>query len=137
MGEHEVDELKMMIVNASLRRVLKSVLCALASVACTAAFSADAADATPAQPPTGHPAIAQKKAARPRPVKRIDINKASRAELRTLPGIGDAEADKIIAKRPFLTKADLVTQRVLPEGIYVSIKDKIVASQSGKLPPKK
>lgn len=136
MGEHGIDELKMTIVNESLRRVFKSVLCALASAACTAAFSASAADANQAQPP-GHPAMAQKKAIPPRPVKRIDINKASRAELKTLPGIGDAEADKIIARRPFLTKADLVTQHVLPEGIYVSIKNQIVASQSGKLPPKK
>jgi competence protein ComEA len=139
MGGHdvEVDELKLMIVSDSLRGALKSMLCVLASMACAAAFSANAADATPAQPPPGHPAIAHKEATRSWPVKRIDINKASRTELKTLPGIGDAEADKIVARRPFLTKADLVTQNVLPEGIYVSIKNRIVASQSGKLPPKK
>lgn len=87
------------------------------------------------QMPAGHPPTTTKAPAAP--AKLVDINKASRAELKTLPGIGDAEADKIIANRPFLTKVDLVTLKVLPEGVYVSIRNQIVATQSGKLPQKK
>ena len=34
-------------------------------------------------------------------VKLVDINSASKAELKKLPGINDAEADKIIAGRPY------------------------------------
>jgi DNA uptake protein ComE-like DNA-binding protein len=116
---------------------LGAALIALTAIALPGASSAaEKAAATP--PAAGHPTTSQlpakKKTA---PVKRIDINKASKAELKSLPGIGDAEADQIIAKRPFLTKVDLVTQKVLPEGVYVSIRHQIVATQSGKPPRKK
>lgn len=63
--------------------------------------------------------------------KPIDINSASKAQLLSIPGIGEAEAAKIIAGRPFLSKADLVTQRIVPEGIYVSLKKRLMAK-----PPK-
>lgn len=65
------------------------------------------------------------------PPQRVDINGASRAELKTLPGIGEAEATKIIAGRPYLTKIDLVTKNVLPEGVYLALRDQIIAKQSG------
>ena len=48
------------------------------------------------------PAASQAKAAvakPPPPAKRVDINSASKAEPKTLPGIGDAEADRIIKAR--------------------------------------
>jgi DNA uptake protein ComE-like DNA-binding protein len=59
----------------------------------------------------------------------VDINSASKAQLKKLPDIGDAEADKIIAARPFLSKADLVTKGVLSSGAYYSVKTKIIARQ--------
>jgi DNA uptake protein ComE-like DNA-binding protein len=83
-------------------------------------------------PPVGRPSMASKKAAAATPVKLVDINSASRAELKTLPGIGDAEAQKIIEGRPYLSKADLVTEKVLPAGVYLSIKRLIIAKQEGK-----
>jgi hypothetical protein len=61
----------------------------------------------------------------------IDINSASRAQLKTLQGIGDAEAQRIIARRPYRTKAELVTANVLPAGIYQSIRHRIIAVQPG------
>ena len=87
--------------------------------------------------PPGHPPSPQQKAAPAAPIKRVDINSASRAELKTLPGIGDAEATRIIAGRPYLTKVDLITKKVLPEGVYVALRDQIVAKQSGLLVSKK
>ena len=57
----------------------------------------------------------------------VDLNSASRKELMTLPGIGAAEADLIIARRPYLTKTQLVTKEVLPVGPFVSIKNLVVA----------
>ena len=62
----------------------------------------------------------------------VDINSASRKDLKTLPGIGDAEADRIIACRPFLTKADLVTKKVLPAGPFLTLKDRVVAVQKSR-----
>lgn len=59
--------------------------------------------------------------------QQIDINRATREQLKTLPGIGDAEASKIIAGRPYTSKADLVGEKVLPEGLYISIRYRIIA----------
>jgi len=62
-------------------------------------------------------------------MKGVDINSASKAELKTLPGIGDAEADKIIAGRPYPSKAFLVTRNIIPRGIYEGIRKQIIARQ--------
>ena len=62
-------------------------------------------------------------------VKQVDINSASKKELKTLPGIGDAEADKIIAGRPYLTKAHLTTRDILPRGVYENLKTLVIARQ--------
>ncbi len=62
-------------------------------------------------------------------IKPVDINSASKAELKKLRGIDDAMADKIIAGRPYLSKAHLVTRNVIPHGIYEQIKKQIVAIQ--------
>jgi len=62
-------------------------------------------------------------------VKPVDINSASKAELKKLQGIGDAEADRIIAGRPYLSKAHLVTHKVIPHGIYEQIKRQVIAIQ--------
>ncbi len=58
---------------------------------------------------------------------KIDINSASKEDLMTLKGIGDATADKIIAGRPYKTKRDLVTKKIVGHKEYQEIKDKIVA----------
>lgn len=65
-------------------------------------------------------------------VKLVDINSASKAELKGVPGISEAYADKIIAGRPYATKANLVVHNILPEAVYTAIKDKIRAKQPYK-----
>jgi competence protein ComEA len=65
-------------------------------------------------------------------VKLVDINHASRAQLKTLPGIGAADAERIVAGRPYLSKADLATKSVIPTGVYLSLKHRIIATQKAR-----
>lgn len=62
----------------------------------------------------------------------IDINSASDAELKAIPGLGGASAAKIVANRPYANKAQLVSRKVLPEAVYEKVKERIIARQPKK-----
>jgi DNA uptake protein ComE-like DNA-binding protein len=59
----------------------------------------------------------------------IDINSATEAQLKALPGIGDAYARKIIAGRPYARKDQLTAKNILPAATYEKIQGLIVATQ--------
>jgi DNA uptake protein ComE-like DNA-binding protein len=55
--------------------------------------------------------------------KTEDLNNATKEQLMTLPGINDADADRIIAARPYDTPDDLVTRRIISKKKYDKISD--------------
>ena len=60
-------------------------------------------------------------------IKPVNINSASDEQLKKLPGVGDAEAAKIIAGRSYGSKAWLVTNNIISDDLYESLKTQIVA----------
>lgn len=64
------------------------------------------------------------------PAEKVDINTASRDELRTLPQIGSQRSKMIIRARPYAAPEDLVRRKVLKQAVYDKIKPCIEASGS-------
>jgi competence protein ComEA len=55
----------------------------------------------------------------------IYINSASKEELETLWGVGQARAEAIIAGRPYSSLEDLIAKKVLPKSVVEKNKDKL------------
>jgi competence protein ComEA len=62
----------------------------------------------------------------------VDINSASVDDLKMLPGIGAAYAQKILDNRPYQKKDQLVSRKIIPQEAYDKIKDRIIAMQGSK-----
>jgi DNA uptake protein ComE-like DNA-binding protein len=58
----------------------------------------------------------------------LDLNKASKDDLASLPGITAQKADRIIAERPYASTHQLVTRHVVSEDEYAQIQDRVIVS---------
>jgi DNA uptake protein ComE-like DNA-binding protein len=58
----------------------------------------------------------------------VDLNKATRDDLASLPGITAQKADRIIAERPYANTHQLVTRHVLSEDEYSQVQDRVVVN---------
>jgi DNA uptake protein ComE-like DNA-binding protein len=72
------------------------------------------------------------KAAKESKTELIDINTATEEQLKALPGIGNTYSRKIITGRPYTSKEQLVSKKVVPKAAYEKVKDMISATQPRK-----
>lgn len=72
---------------------------------------------------------------------RVDLNRASIAELMRVPGMTESWAGRIVRYRPYRTKLDLLERGVVTGAAYERIKDYVIAHRlqkpDEKTPPAK
>jgi competence protein ComEA len=60
----------------------------------------------------------------------LDLNSATERKLARLPGMMPELIEKIVENRPYLTKIDLISRRVIPDASYEQIKHAITVSKA-------
>lgn len=115
-----------------MKRSYFHLLALVVTLVLTATLSFAAAEKKAAAKPADGAKPAAAEAVPAAKAQLLDINTATEAELKAVPGIGDAYAKKIIAGRPYTKKTQLKTKKIVPADVYDQIKDKIVAKKVKK-----
>jgi competence protein ComEA len=105
-----------------------AILCAVIMASSLIFGQAPAPKAKPAKP-----AEAMKKETPAKPAAKhelVDLNSATKEQLMSVPGIGDTYADKIIAGRPYKSKAELKSKNIVPASAYSKIARHVIAKHA-------
>jgi competence protein ComEA len=104
-------------------QLLLSLIVCLVAVFLAAPIQAQTKTDTTKKSATAPPAAAAKSGSL------VDLNSASIADLKALPGIGDVYSKKIVDGRPYARKDQLVSKNIIPQATYDKIKDMVIAKQ--------
>jgi DNA uptake protein ComE-like DNA-binding protein len=61
--------------------------------------------------------------------KPLDLNTATKDQLLSLQGVTAAEANRVIAGRPYTDAGDVVARRIIPKTEYDKIADRVTAKK--------
>lgn len=115
----------------NLSSVCATVLLALLAPVLVAQ-SKPAAKPTTGGATTGGTQTRQVTAAKSTTGEPLDLNTATPDQLKSLPGIGDAYAKRIVDGRPYTMKNQIVQRGIVPQAAYDKIKDGIIAHRVKK-----
>jgi DNA uptake protein ComE-like DNA-binding protein len=119
------------------RKTLVNLLVLLVTVTLASGLVLGQTKTSPTPSKKSEPAAqSEKKAEKKKAAEQIDLNSATKQQLMTLPGIGDAYAQKIIDNRPYRGKNDLTAKKIIPQATYDKISDQIIAKQGSQAAPK-
>jgi DNA uptake protein ComE-like DNA-binding protein len=116
--------MKRVLILVSLAAFVLAVLPASSLAQATKAPAATEKKDAPPPPPPPPP---KKKAG-----DLVDLNTATKDQLVAVPGIGATLAQAIIDHRPYKSKDELVSKKVVSEMNYAKFKDYVVAKQADK-----
>jgi DNA uptake protein ComE-like DNA-binding protein len=112
-----------------IRMKLSRLTLAILTLASSVLFATLPAMALQAKPASK---VAPKVAATSAVTSLVDLNTATKDQLKALPGVGDVYAQKIIDGRPYANKTQLKSKNIVPAATYDKIVKLVIANQPAK-----
>jgi competence protein ComEA len=109
-----------------MKRILTVVMIGAFVTVLAGSLYAQSAAPTPQPTPTQKPSTTKPATTEKKEVAKLDLNAATKEQLMALPGMTDPVADKILAGRPYKSKKDLVSKKIVTQAEYDKIHSHVV-----------